>query len=170
MRAFLPSARLLAHRIQGFDAAARRGVLNGQALSKSGKTAAAQMPGTAKVSENSAPAGKGFVPPGGYSIDAKAGDVPQELNGWARINFNNGDYEGEFVDGKPNGYGRTHWEEFRMAYHGEMVNQHMCGDGTFFFPNGDMLEGTFEEHKPKGPGVLTELKTGKRYNVEYDGG
>jgi hypothetical protein len=49
------------------------------------------------------------------------------------------------------------------------VNQHMSGEGTFFFPNGDMLEGTFEEHKPKGPGVLTELKTGKRFNVEYDG-
>ena len=94
-----------------------------QALSKSGKTAAAAMPGSAKVSENSAPAGKGFVPPGGYSIDAKAGDVPQELNGWARINFNNGDYEGEFVDGKPNGYGRTHWDEFRMGYHGEMVRR-----------------------------------------------
>ena len=32
-----------------------------------------------------------------------------------------------------------------------------------------MLEGVFEDHKPKGPAVLTELKTGKRYNVEYDG-
>ena len=67
------------------------------------------------------------------------------------------------------GYGRTHWDEFKMAYHGEMEEQHMHGEGTFFFANGDMLEGSFEGHKPKGPGVLTELKTGKRYSVEYDG-
>ena len=248
--------------------------------------------------------------------------VPKELNGWARINFNNGDYEGEFLNGKPHGdkkikiktptaspvvimvvyprgrvqkgvlyftchawllymkqakvvpsgasskactllnstlliihmkqgmvvhtgtsfknnlystlliiymkqgifvptgtslkkklfqlycpdpthetgYGRTHWDEFKMAYHGEMEEQHMHGEGTFFFSNGDMLEGSFEGHKPKGPGVrqpkkklslglfsfficlfiglfwhwcihqvFTELKTGKRYAVEYDG-
>ena len=139
------------------------------ALSKSGRTAAAQMIGAAKVLENTAPTGKGLVLPGGHSIDDKAGEGPQELNGWARINFNNGDYEGYFVDGKPNGYGRMYWGELQMAYHGEMVNQHMSGKGTFFYPNGDMLEGSFEEHKPKGTGVLTELKTGKRFNVEYDG-
>ena len=139
------------------------------ALLRSAKAPMASMPGHAKFDGNNAPNGKGFMPPGGFSIDAKTGEVPKELNGWARINFKNGDYEGEFEDGKPNGYGRTHWDEFRMAYHGEMVNQLMNGEGTFFFANGDMLEGTFEQHKPKGPGVLTQLKTGKRFNVEYDG-
>ena len=139
------------------------------ALSKSGRTAAAHMTGAAKVLEDSAPMGKRFVSSGGHSIDDKADEGPRELNGWARINFNNGDYEGYFVDGKPNGFGRMYWGELRMAYHGEMRNQQMSGKGTFFYPNGDMLEGSFEEHNPKGTGVLTELKTGKRFNVEYDG-
>ena len=140
-----------------------------RALLKASQAQMASLPGEAKMTENAAPNGKGYVPPGGFSIDAKTGEVPKELNGWARINFNNGDYEGEFLNGKPHGYGRTHWDEFRMAYHGEMEEQHMHGEGTFFFSNGDMLEGCFEGHKPKGSGVLTELTTGKRFAVEYDG-
>lgn len=45
------------------------------ALLRSGKAQMASVPGDAKFGENAAPKGKGFVPPGGYSIDAKAGEV-----------------------------------------------------------------------------------------------
>ena len=110
------------------------------ALMRAGKAKKATLTETTKFDENGAPKGKAFVPPGGWTIDGKSGKAPSELNGWARINFNNGDYEGEFADGKPHGYGRTTWSELNMAYHGEMVQQRMCGEGTFFFGNGDVLD------------------------------
>ena len=74
-----------------------------RALIKASQAQMATLPGEAKMTENAAPKGKGYIPPGGFSIDAKTGEVPKELNGWARINFNNGDYEGEFLNGKPHG-------------------------------------------------------------------
>jgi len=110
----------------------------------------------------------GGVPPGGNAIDGSKG-LPPELTGWARVMFRNGDFEGEFVSGAANGFGRSIWNELDMAYHGEMKDQMMHGKGKFFFPNGDMMTGTFEMHKPKGEGILLELKTGRRYRVTYDG-
>jgi len=108
------------------------------------------------------------VPPGGHAIDGTNGLSP-ELTGWARVMFRNGDYEGEFVAGKAQGFGRTVWNEMEMAYHGEMKDQMMHGKGKFFFPNGDMLTCDFDMHKPKGEGILLELRTGRRYRVLYDG-
>ena len=37
--------------------------------------------------------------------------------------FRNGDFEGEFVSGAANGFGRSIWNELDMAYHGEMKDQ-----------------------------------------------
>ena len=83
-----------------------------------------------------------------------------------------GEYEGFALKGvtpvTPHIFGRMHWGTRGTAYHGEVRDGAMSGKGTFFFPNGDMLEGCFEANKPKGAGILTVLKTGDRFQVEYD--
>jgi len=48
------------------------------------------------------------------------------VRSWNRVRFTNGEYEGEFADGKPNGYGRLVWEK-GVCYHGEVKDQMMHG-------------------------------------------
>ncbi len=57
-------------------------------------------------------------------------------DGWQKISFENGDYEGEFKDGAPHGFGRIQWKN-GVGYHGQFVGQKFHGKGCFFFENGD---------------------------------
>ena len=86
---------------------------------------------------------------------------------WEKISFDSGEYEGETVSGKPNGYGRMIWNSPPVAYHGMFRDQCFHGKGCFFFENGDRFEGDFVHHKPCGQGLLTTQN--KRYTVFYDG-
>jgi hypothetical protein len=96
--------------------------------------------------------------------------------GWARVEYGYGvysmDYEGIIVrvhgQAVPTGFGRMRWSTRGIAYHGFWNLSRLEGYGTFFFPNGDMLEGCFEANKLIGAGILTVLKTGERFKVEYD--
>ncbi len=61
---------------------------------------------------------------------------PSGQDGWQKISFENGDYEGEFKDGAPHGFGRIQWKN-GVGYHGHFVGQKFHGKGCFFFENGD---------------------------------
>ena len=93
-------------------------------------------------------------------------EILEILNGWQKINFDNGDYEGEVQDGIPHGFGRIVWKN-GIAYHGEFLQQQFHGKGSFFFENGDWFEGTFVNHKPIGTGIL--FAGDRRFQVSYDG-
>ena len=85
---------------------------------------------------------------------------------WGKIKIRSGEYEGEIVNGKPNGYGRLHFDLPNTAYHGMFRNALFHGQGCFFFANGDCFEGSFADDKPV-EGHL--LSAHRRQKVLFDG-
>lgn len=72
------------------------------------------------------------------------------------MKYGSGDvYEGEFVDGKKEGYGKLTLSKGResFSYQGHFRNDKIDGEGELTYANGDTFKGSFTEGKKNGEGV-----------------
>ena len=116
--------------------------------------------------------GRRTWPDGGY-IDGEWKN--DEVNGKA-INYISGDennpeakvYEGEFVDGRRNGYGTYTWPS-GQKYEGEWKDGKYNGQGKLTYSNGSVFEGAFVDGEKDGDAVYT-LTDGTVINEKWDHG
>jgi hypothetical protein len=73
-----------------------------------------------------------------------------------------GNYEGQWRDGKQNGYGVGY------GYEGEWRNGEYNGYGILVYANGDRYEGEWKNYKKNGYGVYL-FRNGERYEGKFDG-
>ena len=52
-----------------------------------------------------------------------------------RFEFEGGYYEGEFLDGQFNGYGKYYFADSGKLYEGEFKNNNMDGKGVMIWPD-----------------------------------
>jgi len=82
-----------------------------------------------------------------------------------RIEYKNGTYEGETVDGKRHGKGKYTWTDGEK-YEGEYVNGKRTGKGKYYYANGNVYEGDWVEDERTGKGVFI-WASGDRYEGEF---
>ncbi|NLK62362.1 MAG: hypothetical protein GX287_02830 [Fusobacteria bacterium] len=78
-------------------------------------------------------------------------------------------YEGNFLNGKLNGFGVYHWgqEEFKGDYYeGNFVNGEMHGEGIMHFSNGEIYHGTWVKSVMEGYGKFY-FANGVKYEGEF---
>ena len=75
-------------------------------------------------------------------------------------------WEGQFVDGKLHGQGKSYYANGKIEYDGQWENYHSHGKGIEYYENGDTYEGEFSEGKPNGQGTLY-YADGKKYEGEF---
>ena len=82
---------------------------------------------------------------------------------WSKYKIDNKvwTYEGEIVEGKPNGYGVLFILKDR--YEGSFKNGLMDGQGKYTYPNGSFYEGNWEKGQRSGKGYFIST-TGDRYD------
>jgi hypothetical protein len=80
-------------------------------------------------------------------------------NGFGKFQYENGYYDGFWVDGMKNGYGLYSWNGIG-DYIGNWVNDQMEGYGIFTGENDDTIKGIFRNGKLNGIGVT---KTGDKW-------
>ena len=73
-------------------------------------------------------------------------------DGFHRIKFENGVYEGEIMDNKRNGKGKYIWADGNV-YEGDWLDDKKSGSGRFEWANGDSYEGGYYNDKRDGTGV-----------------
>lgn len=91
--------------------------------------------------------------------------------GWGTYVFSNGEYTGEFKDGKQEGHGTYTWNNGDI-YEGSWLAGKRNGTGTFTWSNGVKFQGQWESDQRSGPGLVTDknglvVKQGNWYNNEY---
>jgi len=91
--------------------------------------------------------------------------------GWGTYVFSNGEYSGEWIDGKQEGHGIHTWNN-GDKYEGSWLAGKKNGTGTFTWADGVKFEGNWESDKRSGPGRVTDksgivVKQGNWYNNEY---
>lgn len=76
-----------------------------------------------------------------------AGDfVDNKMVGKARIDFPNGDeYEGDYKDGKREGYGIMRFADSGNVYEGQWEDDEITGRGKLTYPTGEVHKGTFSK-------------------------
>ena len=80
-------------------------------------------------------------------------------NGWGKYQYDNGYYDGFWVDGMKNGYGLYRWNN-TGDYIGNWVNDQMEGYGVYTADNDDTIKGIFRNGQLNGVGVT---KTGEEW-------
>lgn len=73
--------------------------------------------------------------------------------GYGILLINNGKYEGEFHDDKISGIGSFYFKDERI-YHGEWVDNKMEGSGLLKWKDGKKYEGFFKNNKKEGFGIF----------------
>ena len=82
------------------------------------------------------------------------------INGFGTKQFQSGRvYTGNFRDGKPNGKGKEEFQNFQ--YEGDFLNDEQNGIGKFTFPDGATFVGGFKNGDIDGKGILTKPDGGK---------
>ena len=89
-------------------------------------------------------------------------------DGEYRIEFSNGQYEGEIRNNRRNGYGRYLWND-GSSYEGDWVNDKKHGEGIFRWPSGDVYSGNYVTDRREGLGTK-EYAQGDKYIGEWVGG
>ena len=91
-----------------------------------------------------------------YSNGTYVGDVVNgEAHGSGTFTWNSGNtYTGDFVDGSRTGTGTYTWTNGN-TYTGDFVNNSQTGEGTFSWPNGDVYAGDFVDGSRTGTGTYT---------------
>lgn len=80
--------------------------------------------------------------------------------------FPNGDiYDGEFVNGMPDGWGTFQTKDFK--YNGAFSNGLYEGDGEIEYSNGNRFKGTFRKGKRCGYGEMVDLTKNIIYNGHF---
>jgi hypothetical protein len=83
--------------------------------------------------------------------------------------YHDGDvYEGEFKDGKSNGYGIYKFKSGDV-YEGEFKDDKFEGKGIYKYKNGDIYKGEFKNNKKDGKGIYI-WKNGDNYDGEWKNG
>lgn len=85
------------------------------------------------------------------------------VDGWHRVEFENGIYEGYVKDNKRHGEGLYVWSD-GSRYQGQWHEDLKHGTGKFVWPTGDIYEGEYSRDKRHGPGIKT-YASGDRYEV-----
>ena len=85
------------------------------------------------------------------------------VDGWHRVEFENGVYEGYVKDNKRHGEGSYVWSD-GSRYQGQWSDDLKHGTGKFVWPTGDIFEGEYHRDKRHGPGIKT-YASGDRYEV-----
>eukprot|EP00759_Apiculatamorpha_spiralis_P006889 PhF_6_TR14120/c0_g1_i1/m.22565 len=78
-----------------------------------------------------------------------------------------GIYEGEAIDGVPNGYGKFTFTQSGDVYEGMWVDNAQTGKGKYTWGDGEVYEGDFSDNMRHGFGVTTNLQTKCTYEGEY---
>ena len=82
-----------------------------------------------------------------------------------RIEFDNGYYEGEVIDGKRTGKGVYIWKN-GDRYEGDFVDGKCTGKGVYIWKSGSRYEGEVVDGKRTGKGVIV-WKSGSRYEGDF---
>jgi len=83
-----------------------------------------------------------------------------------KLTFEDGDvYEGETLNGVPNGKGKRTWKNGTDVYEGDFVNGKMTGKGKRAYLNGDVYEGEFVNAVPHGKGK----ESNRNGTIVYEG-
>jgi hypothetical protein len=90
------------------------------------------------------------------------------IDGPVILKTHNGVYEGNFLDGKKNGYGTYKFLD-GSVYEGNWVDNVMSGEGTMTYPDGTVYEGNWEDNVSHGKGKLTQPSQGNEYTLSYNG-
>lgn len=85
------------------------------------------------------------------------------VDGWHRVEFENGIYEGYVKDNKRHGEGLYVWSD-GSRYQGQWHEDLKHGTGKFIWPTGDVYEGEYCRDKRHGPGIKA-YASGDRYEV-----
>jgi hypothetical protein len=96
-------------------------------------------------------------------------------NGVGALTYSNGDhYEGQLLDGKPNGRGKAiYGKSSKFAgdrYDGEWRDGNPYGRGVYIRANGDRYEGDIADGQPNGQGIATYGKASTWAGGRYEGG
>ncbi len=82
--------------------------------------------------------------------------------GRGKLVYENDDrYEGQMLNGRPNGYGTFISAENNRRYRGSFKNGEFHGRGEYTFANGSRYIGEFAGSQPHGRGVFTAYEDGK---------
>ncbi|QIB27932.1 copper amine oxidase N-terminal domain-containing protein [Caloranaerobacter azorensis] len=87
---------------------------------------------------------------------------------YQRIDFEDGYYEGELLNGIPNGYGKCVWNNGDI-YEGNWFDGQKSGQGKYIWANGDIYEGNWHEGRIYGKGKYT-FANGDIYEGEFADG
>ena len=68
-------------------------------------------------------------------------------------NYDNGKYEGDFINGKREGKGIFHFQN-GDRYEGDFKNDKMEGKGILYYNNGDIFQGDWRNDKRDGKGIM----------------
>lgn len=79
--------------------------------------------------------------------------------------FDGNEYDGEFLDGKRDGYGVYKWVSGQL-YEGSFKNDKMNGKGKMSYPDGNTYEGDWLDDKREGFGVYN-CPDGRRYEGTF---
>jgi hypothetical protein len=99
-------------------------------------------------------------------------DLWEEFTGKGREVFENGEavYEGDFVNGLWNGFGRIDWRDGSI-FEGEFREGEITGNGKMIYQNGDIYEGGWLNGMWNGTGKITfingDICEGEFKNGEY---
>jgi hypothetical protein len=85
------------------------------------------------------------------------------LDGWHRIEYPNGVYEGYILDNKRHGQGKYTWHGGNW-YEGDWANDLKHGTGKFYWVSGDTYEGEYFEDHRHGVGIKI-YSNGDKYEV-----
>lgn len=103
------------------------------------------------------------------SVRSATSSKPMVINGtykdgYHRIKFENGIYEGMIRDNKRNGKGRYTWTDGNI-YDGDWVDDCKKGKGRFDWDNGDAYQGEYLDDRRQGFGIK-KYSNGEVYEVE----
>lgn len=91
------------------------------------------------------------------------------FNGYGLIVYENDDrYEGQIVNGRPNGKGMFYAASENRRYEGDFRNGEFHGQGKYTFADGGRYTGQFAGGQPHGRGVFVAVQDGQ-YAFTYSG-
>lgn len=97
-------------------------------------------------------------------------DENEKYTGDGILETNNEYYEGSFLNGKRNGYGRLEYKNKNEIYEGDFLNGEREGKGVLYNTDGvEIYSGEWHSDLPNGLGVMTD-SDGNKFDGEFENG